>query len=186
MLTFQFPEVACTVSLSMVPQAHPQYCVMCVGTGFFALFPKPKKVRHNLRTRGRHCLRTRAHGRRLLMTRPWCLRRRRRSPSRSLTTTCSTMGVCGGASGSQLASGIAGGWPLAMGPRLAIPSGGLHGSSAAGQGDDATMVLLGWCLVRQWIHVPAWRCLFQFIVKVVDTALIYRDRCAQCKPVMLQ
>ena len=24
-----------------------------------------------------------------------------------------------------------------------------------GQGDDATMVLLGWCLVRQWIHVPA-------------------------------
>ena len=38
-----------------------------------------------------------------------------------------------------------------------------------------------------------WRCLFHFIVKVVDTALIYRDRYAQftlCKvvdyPVMVQ
>ena len=39
--------------------------------------------------------------------------------------------------GSQLASGTAGGWPLPMGPRLAILSGGLHGSSASGQGDDA-------------------------------------------------
>ena len=28
-----------------------------------------------------------------------------------------------------------------------------------------------------------WRCLFQFIVKVVDTALIYRDRYAQCQTV---
>ena len=91
------------------------------------------------------------------MTRPWCLRRRRkrRSPRTSLSSKCSTMVVGGGASGSQLASGIAGGWPLPVGPRLAILSGGLHGSSAAGQGDDATMVLLGWCLVRQWIHVPA-------------------------------
>ena len=25
----------------------------------------------------------------------------------------------------------------------------------SGQGDDSTMVLLGWCLVRQWIPVPA-------------------------------
>ena len=44
-----------------------------------------------------------------------------------------------------------------------------------------------WCLVRQWIHVPAvdvlWRCLFQFIVRVVYTALIYRDRYAQCQTV---
>ena len=59
-----------------------------------------------------------------------------------------------GASGSSLDSSIAGGWPLPMGPRLAILSGGLHGSSAEGQDDDDTMVLLGWCLVRQWIHVP--------------------------------
>ena len=65
------------------------------------------------------------------------------------------MGAGGGASGSKLASGIAGGWPLPMGPRLAMPSGGLHGSSAAGQGDDAVVELLCWCLVRQWIHVPA-------------------------------
>ena len=60
-----------------------------------------------------------------------------------------------GPSGSQLASGIAGGWPLPMGPRLAILSGGLRGSSAAGQGHDAVVELLCWCLVRQWIHVPA-------------------------------
>ena len=136
---------------------------MSLGTGFFALFPKFKKVRHNFRTRGRNCLRTRAHGRQLLMTRPWCLRRRRRrrkrrSPRTSLSgisSTCSTMGIGGGASGSSLDRSIAGGWPLPMGPRLAILSGGLHGSSAEGQDDDDTMVLLGWCLVRQWIHVPA-------------------------------
>ena len=92
------------------------------------------------------------------MTSPWCSRRRRRrSPRTSLTFTSSTwnmMGAGGGASGSQLTSSTAGGWPLPMGPRLAILSGGLHGSSAV-QGDDATKVLLGWCLVRQWIHVPA-------------------------------
>ena len=90
---------------------------------------------------------------------PWCSRRRRRrSPRTSLTFTSSTwsmMGTGGGASGSQLTSSTAGGWPLPMGPRLAILSGGLHGSSAAVQGDDATKVLLGWYLVRQWIHVPA-------------------------------
>ena len=43
--------------------------------------------------------------------------------------------ACGGASGSKLASNIAGGWPLSMGPRLAIPYGGRRGSSAEGQGD---------------------------------------------------
>ena len=131
------------------------------GDGVFRTFPIFKKVRHNLRTQGRHCLRTRAHGRRLLMTRPWCSRRRkrrRRSPRTSLSSlssTCSTMGVGVGASGTQLTSGIAGGWPLPMGLKLAILFGGLHGSSAAGHGDDATMELLCWCLVRQWIHVPA-------------------------------
>ena len=35
-------------------------------TGFFALFPKIKKVRRLLRTPGRNCLRTPAHGRRRL------------------------------------------------------------------------------------------------------------------------
>ena len=135
-------------------------------------------MRQYLRARSRNCLRTRAHGRRLLMTSPWCSRRRRRrSPRTSLTllsSTWSMMGAGGGASGSQLASGIAGGWPLPMGPRLAILSGGLHGSSASRQGDDVMVELLSWCLVRQWIQVPAvavlWRCLFQFIVRVVDTA----------------
>ena len=81
---------------------------MSLVKGFFSLFPIFIKARHNLRTRGRHCLRTRAHGRRLLVTRPWCLRRK----TTSLTlpsSTWSVMGACGGASGSQLASSIAGG-----------------------------------------------------------------------------
>ena len=58
-------------------------------------------------------------------------------------STWSTTTVCRGASGSMLASGIAGGWPTPMGHRLVMPSGGRRGSSAQGQ-DDA--------LVRQWIH----------------------------------
>ena len=81
-----------------------------------------------------------------------------RSPRTSLSSllsTCSTMGIGGVASGTQLISGIAGGWPLPMGHRPAIRYGGLHGSSAVGHGDVATMVLLGWFLVRQWIQIPA-------------------------------
>ena len=84
--------------------------------------------------------------------------RKMRSPRTSLSSllsTCSTMGIGGVASGTQLISGIAGGWPLPMVHRPAIRYGGLHGSSAVGHGDDATMVLLGWCMVQQWIHVPA-------------------------------
>ena len=79
--------------------------------GFSSLFPKTRKVRQYLRTRGRNCLRTRAHGRRLLLTSPW-RSRRRRSPRTSLTLTSSTwslMGAGGGAGGSWLASSIAGG-----------------------------------------------------------------------------
>ena len=91
-------------------------------------------------------LRTRAHGRWLLMTSPWSSRRRR-SARTSLTLTSSTwslMGAGGGASGSHLASSVAGGWPRQMGHRLAIRHGGPRGSLAEGQGD--------WGLVRQWIH----------------------------------
>ena len=41
------------------------------GQGVFRTFPQnKKKARHKLRTRVRNCLRTRAHGRRRLMTRP--------------------------------------------------------------------------------------------------------------------
>ena len=106
------------------------------GQGVFHTFPQNKKVRHNLRTRGRNCLRTRAHGRQLLFARPWCLRRRRRRSARRTLkwSTWSSTFACGGASGSQLASNIAGGWPLPMGPRLAIPYGCRRGSSAEGQG----------------------------------------------------
>ena len=46
---------------------------MCVEKGFFSLFPRFKKVRHYLRALGRHCLRTRGHGRRQLMTSPMAL-----------------------------------------------------------------------------------------------------------------
>ena len=42
--------------------------------GVFRTFPRGKKVRQSLRTRGRNCLRTRAHGRRQLMP---CRRSRR-------------------------------------------------------------------------------------------------------------
>ena len=53
--------------------------------------------------------------------------------------------VAGGdASGFQLASSIAGGWPRQMSHRLGIQYGGPGGSSAEGQGD--------WGVVRQWIH----------------------------------
>ena len=77
------------------------------------------------------------------MTRPWCSRRRRkrrrRSARRTLQwSTSSTTITCGGASGTQLASGIAGGWPLPMGHRPAIRYGGLRGSSAVGQGDRSS------------------------------------------------
>ena len=119
---------------------------MSLGTGFFALFPIFKKVRLNPRTRGQNCLRTRAHGRRRLMTRPWCLRRRRKRRRRrisrpslsSLLSTCSTMGIGGVVSGTQLISVIAGGWLLPMGHRPAIRYGGLRGSSAAGLGDRSS------------------------------------------------
>ena len=55
----------------------------------FALFTKTKTVRQDLRTLGRNCFRTRAHGRRLLMTSPW-RSKRRRSPRTNLTLTFST------------------------------------------------------------------------------------------------
>ena len=53
----------------------------------------------------------------------------------------SSMHAGGGASGSRLASSIVGGWPRQVGPRLAMPSGGLRGSSAEGQGDWVGLVL---------------------------------------------
>ena len=141
-------------SQSRALQRLPRISLDKLVKGFFALFPKIKKVRHNLRARGRNCLRTRAHGRRRLMTRPWCLRRRRkrrRSARRTLRwITWSTMTVCGGASGFLLASSIAGGWPLLMGHRLVTPSGGRRGSLAEGQGevlgiDSGYMVCVSSC-----------------------------------------
>ena len=119
------------------------------GQGVFRTFPQHKKVRLILRTRGRNCLRTRAHGRQRLMTRPWCLRRRRkrrrRSARRTLQwSTSSTTIAYGSASGTQLASGIAGGWPLPMGHRLVMPSGGRRGSSGVDQGDLLGTTVVTW------------------------------------------
>ena len=76
--------------------------------------------------------------------------RRRRSARRTLQwSTWSTTIACGSASGTQLASNIAGGWPLPMGPRLVMPSGGRRGSSAEGQddvlGDSGYMVCVSSC-----------------------------------------
>ena len=48
----------------------------------FRTFPQRKKVRHDLRTRGRHCLRTRAHGHRQLMACLWAVWRSRRRGGR--------------------------------------------------------------------------------------------------------
>ena len=45
---------------------------LLAGVGGFRTFHQMKKVRHYLRAPDRHCLRTRAHGRRQLMTCPWC------------------------------------------------------------------------------------------------------------------
>ena len=101
-------------------------------------FPQMKKVRHYLRTPGRHCLRTRARGRRQLMTCPWCLRRRRRSLSwrrlRRLTrllrwsSMWSATGGGGGNSGTRRRSSSAGGSLRLMALSSATPSGDLRGT----------------------------------------------------------
>ena len=65
-----FQPVQCSAAISSVSPGH-------AGEGFFRTFPQMKKVRHYLRTPGRLCLRTRAHGRRRLVACRWCSRRRR-------------------------------------------------------------------------------------------------------------
>ena len=54
------------VHLLLTLQLVMKNAQMSLAKGFFALFPKLKKVRRSLRTRGRNCLRTPAHGRRRL------------------------------------------------------------------------------------------------------------------------
>ena len=54
------------VHLLLTLQLVMKNAQMSLAKGFFALFPKFKKVRRLLRTRGRNCLRTTAHGRRRL------------------------------------------------------------------------------------------------------------------------
>ena len=64
------------------------------------------------------------------------------------------MGAGGGASGSQLASSTAGGWPRLMGHVLAIHYGGPRGSSAEGQGDGAWFDNGYMVCVSAWVLVP--------------------------------
>ena len=54
------------VHLLLTLQLVMKNAQMSLAKGFFALFPKLKKVRRLLRTRGRNCLRTPAHGLRRL------------------------------------------------------------------------------------------------------------------------
>ena len=54
------------VHLLLTLQLVMKNAQMSLAKGFFALFPKIKKVRRSLRTRGRNCLRTPAHPRRRL------------------------------------------------------------------------------------------------------------------------
>ena len=106
----------------------------------FSHFSPGKKTRHYLRTR--------AYGRRLLVTSPWCSRRRM-SPRTSLTLTSSTWSLTcagGGASGSRLASSIAGGWPRQMAAPMA------HRQRAMVIGDwfDSGYMVC----VSSWVLVP--------------------------------
>ena len=132
--------------------------------GFSHFSPKTKKVRHNLRTRGRNCLRTRAHGRRRLMTRPWCSRRRRmRSRSwmrrRRLArllwrlSMWSATGGGGGNSGTRRRSSSAGGSLRLMALSSATPSGALHGTFL-----NVPVIMLdkfqqSWFLLCRAVHV---------------------------------
>ena len=92
------------------------------------------------------------------------------------------MALGGGASGSQLASGIAGDWPLPMGPSY------LAASVAHRQ--RARVTMLWWSFFAgAWfdsgymfqrprtVEVPL------SVHRQSDTALIYRDRYAQCQTV---
>ena len=73
-----------------------------LGIGVFALFPRPKKVRRPPRSRVRTCCRTRAHGRRRLMSRV--------SRPRGRSSTSCTNAIRGGAGGTRSVSSSPGGW----------------------------------------------------------------------------
>ena len=146
--------------------------------GFFALFPETKKVRHNLRTRGRHCLRTQAHGRRLLMTRPWCLKEEEESED-ELVEYVQHDGRWWGCE-----------WVPAR-QRHCWPGWPYYLAASMAHRQRARVTMPRWCFsAGSWFDSGylfqldfLWRCLFQFIVKVVDTALIYKDRYTQCQTV---
>ena len=144
------------------------------GSRCFAHFPKSKKVRQYLRTRGRHCLHTRAHGRRLLMTRPWCLRRRRRrSPRTSPPKHDGRWWGCEWVPARQRYC-----WWLAAadGSQVGRTFWRLPWLIGSGPGwrcyDGASGLVLGSTVDTCSSVDVLWRCLFQFIVRVVDTALI--------------
>ena len=112
---------------------------------FSHLSPKQKKARQYLRTWGRNCLRTRAHGRRLHMALEEGEGEEESQDVSDYDVEYVEFDGCWwGCEWVPARHSIAGGWPSQMGHRLAILFGGPCGSLAEGQGD--------WSLVRQWIH----------------------------------
>ena len=97
------------------------------GKGVFALFPWTKKVRRQPRSRVRTCCRTRARGRRRLMSRisrPW-----------GRSSLSSMNALRGGAGGTQIVSCFPGGWPIRVMGSCASPTTGCpRGSWTLGVG----------------------------------------------------
>ena len=79
---FQLVEVFTEFALILGVQAHPQFCVMSVGIGIYALLHMMSKVRVPPGVRVRGCTRTRAHG-------LWRLMRPRSVRTRTLSTSSS-------------------------------------------------------------------------------------------------
>ena len=102
-LTFLRSEVRNSLILAL--QAHPQFRVMSVGKGFFALFPTRKTVRSSPGRFGVERWRRSAHGRRVLVT--------RRIPPLMSSSLSSTLACCGCVGGTPIVHcrwGGPGGW----------------------------------------------------------------------------
>ena len=117
---------------SGVPQRLLRFLLDTLVKGVCRTFAQMKKVRHYLRPPGRHCLRTRAHGRRRLVACRWRSRRRRRRSLRS-----SSMWSATGGGGTRRCSGSAGGSLRLMALSSATPSCGLCGTLV-----DVTVTML--------------------------------------------
>ena len=104
---FQLVEIFTEFALILGVQAHPQFCVMSVGIGIYALLHMMSKVRVPPGVRVRGCTRTRAHGLWRLMrprsVRTWTLRT---SSSTSVASHGYEDGSRLGGSQSQIGAGM--------------------------------------------------------------------------------